>query len=129
MSGLPGSDAKFSLYLIPNLSKALRTASSGVVLRLPIRRMFLLRRSGLILSIVPHIILCPIPTASVVYARNFRRFSGHTQVNATDLRLLKYPERAELKKLGRWVQNQGRLTQEMIDEHVAAAHGKRKKDC
>lgn len=31
----------------------------------------------------------------------FRVFSGHTQVNATDLRRLKYPSRAELKKLGR----------------------------
>jgi adenine-specific DNA-methyltransferase len=30
----------------------------------------------------------------------FRVFSGHTQVNATDLRRLKYPSRAELKKLG-----------------------------
>ena len=30
----------------------------------------------------------------------FRRFSGHTQVNATDLRYLKYPTRAELEKLG-----------------------------
>lgn len=30
----------------------------------------------------------------------FRVFSGHTQVNATDLRRLKYPSRADLKKLG-----------------------------
>lgn len=30
----------------------------------------------------------------------FRRFSGHTQVNATDLRYLKYPTRAELEALG-----------------------------
>jgi ribonucleoside-diphosphate reductase alpha chain len=32
----------------------------------------------------------------------FRRFSGHTQVNATDLRLLRYPETEELKQLGQW---------------------------
>lgn len=30
----------------------------------------------------------------------FRRFSGHTQVNAADLRYLKYPAKDELKKLG-----------------------------
>jgi len=30
----------------------------------------------------------------------FRQFNGHTQVNATDLRNLKYPSRAELEKLG-----------------------------
>ncbi len=30
----------------------------------------------------------------------FRQFNGHTQVNATDLRSLKYPTRAELEALG-----------------------------
>jgi adenine-specific DNA-methyltransferase len=30
----------------------------------------------------------------------FRRFNGHTQVNATDLRLMKYPSRAMLIALG-----------------------------
>ena len=30
----------------------------------------------------------------------FRRFNGHTQVNATDLRLMKYPSRAKLIALG-----------------------------
>jgi adenine-specific DNA-methyltransferase len=30
----------------------------------------------------------------------FRQFSGHTQVNATDLRQLKYPTRAQLERLG-----------------------------
>lgn len=33
---------------------------------------------------------------------NFRRFNGHTQVNATDLRTMKYPSRAALIKLGRF---------------------------
>ena len=32
---------------------------------------------------------------------NFRRFNGHTQVNATDLRMMKYPSRATLIKLGK----------------------------
>ena len=50
----------------------------------------------------------------------FRRFSGHTQVNATDLRLLRYPKLKELEKLGQWVQKQDRLTQELIDHQVEA---------
>ncbi|MBK5292322.1 MAG: Eco57I restriction-modification methylase domain-containing protein [Acidobacteriia bacterium] len=58
----------------------------------------------------------------------FRRFSGHTQVNATDLRGLKYPESAELQQLGRWAQSQARLTQELIDQQVEALHGRRKQD-
>ena len=56
----------------------------------------------------------------------FRRFSGHTQVNATDLRLLRYPELKELKELGRWIQKQDRLTQGLIDEEVEAVNARRK---
>ena len=37
---------------------------------------------------------------------NFRRFNGHTQVNATDLRLMKYPDRNTLMALGKWAQSQ-----------------------
>src|SRR5207249_1276079 len=33
----------------------------------------------------------------------FRQFNGHTQVNATDLRSLKYPSRAQLEHLGETV--------------------------
>ena len=55
----------------------------------------------------------------------FRRFSGHTQVNATDLRLLQYPSVLELKALGSWAQEQGKLTQMSIDGSVAAAHASR----
>lgn len=33
----------------------------------------------------------------------FRQFNGHTQVNATDLRNLKYPRRDRLEALGSWV--------------------------
>jgi len=32
--------------------------------------------------------------------RYFRQFNGHTQVNATDLRRLRYPDRATLERLG-----------------------------
>ena len=35
----------------------------------------------------------------------FRQFSGHTQVNATDLRNLKYPSRAQLEALGAKIDN------------------------
>jgi len=47
---------------------------------------------------------------------NFRRFSGHTQVNATDLKLMKYPSREVLIALGAWAMEQNCvLTQAMID--------------
>ncbi|MBL8241149.1 MAG: Eco57I restriction-modification methylase domain-containing protein [Bryobacterales bacterium] len=55
----------------------------------------------------------------------FRRFSGHTQVNATDLRLLRYPELEELQRLGQWSLAQGQLTQDLIDARVGAADGRR----
>lgn len=48
----------------------------------------------------------------------FRRFSGHTQVNATDLRLLKYPSLAQLKTLGRWALSKGQTSQEDIDHKI-----------
>jgi adenine-specific DNA-methyltransferase len=56
----------------------------------------------------------------------FRRFSGHTQVNATDLRLLRYPNLEQLEKLGKWVQKQHRLTQHLIDQQIEAVNEKRK---
>jgi len=46
---------------------------------------------------------------------NFRSFNGHTQVNATDLKLMKYPKRDTLIELGKWAMQQGELTQTMID--------------
>jgi len=46
---------------------------------------------------------------------HFRRFNGHTQVNATDLKLMKYPSRDTLMELGKWAMQQGTLTQEQID--------------
>ncbi|NIU82992.1 MAG: hypothetical protein GWN64_05795, partial [Candidatus Thorarchaeota archaeon] len=33
----------------------------------------------------------------------FRQFNGHTQVNATDLRILKYPSREALERIGKIV--------------------------
>lgn len=49
---------------------------------------------------------------------NFRRSSGHTQVNATDLKMMKYPSREALIALGRWTICCGDLTQTMIDEQL-----------
>jgi adenine-specific DNA-methyltransferase len=37
---------------------------------------------------------------SSVVDQHFRRFSGHTQVNATDLRTLPYPDKATLLRIG-----------------------------
>lgn len=49
---------------------------------------------------------------------HFRRFNGHTQVNATDLRLMSYPCREDLIELGEWAMQQGQLTQATIDEKL-----------
>lgn len=49
---------------------------------------------------------------------NFRRFSGHTQVNATDLRMMKYPNREILICLGEWAKQQDYITTDMIDEQL-----------
>jgi adenine-specific DNA-methyltransferase len=47
----------------------------------------------------------------------FRQFNGHTQVNATDLRSLNYPTKAELEMLGRRITNPG-IPQEELDALV-----------
>ena len=49
---------------------------------------------------------------------NFRRSSGHTQVNATDLKMMKYPSREMLIKLGEWAMRNGDPTQGMMDEQL-----------
>ncbi len=50
---------------------------------------------------------------------NFRRSSGHTQVNATDLKMMKYPSRKALIGLGEWAMRCGEMTQTTIDEQLA----------
>ena len=50
----------------------------------------------------------------------FRRFNGHTQVNATDLRTLPYPNRSVLSELGKWAKTQSDLNQATIDQKVNA---------
>jgi hypothetical protein len=46
---------------------------------------------------------------------NFRRFNGHTQVNATDLRTMKYPNRRTLIAIGECARSQGILCQAKMD--------------
>lgn len=48
----------------------------------------------------------------------FRQFNGHTQVNATDLRLLKYPSKEELLKLGEWARSIPSFDQSTIDAKI-----------
>ena len=49
---------------------------------------------------------------------HFRRFNGHTQVNAMDLRNMKYPSRERLGELGRWSRAHRTSTQEELDDEV-----------
>lgn len=54
--------------------------------------------------------------------RFFRTFSGHTQVNATDLRSMRFPAPGALRRLG---QHAGSLaSQAEVDQLVSAALGK-----
>ncbi len=49
---------------------------------------------------------------------HFRRFSGHTQVNATDLKLMKYPSRSALNVLGKWASQHPQPTQVELDQQL-----------
>lgn len=62
--------------------------------------------------------LCAFLSSSVV-DMYFRQFSGHTQVNATDLRILPYPDRTALERLGRQIHGH-LVTQEETDTLVEA---------
>jgi adenine-specific DNA-methyltransferase len=62
---------------------------------------------------------------STVVDQYFRRFSGHTQVNAADLRGIPYPKKETLQAIGREIPVPN-LTQEEIDEIVDRhLHGNR----
>lgn len=62
---------------------------------------------------------------STVVDQYFRRFSGHTQVNATDLRTLTYPDRNTLRAMGREMTTLDH-TQGEIDQLVTKnLHGRR----
>ena len=46
----------------------------------------------------------------------FRLFSGHTQVNATDLRILPYPNSEDLEKLGKQLKSEKEWNQNLFDK-------------
>lgn len=49
----------------------------------------------------------------------FRRFNGHTQVNATDLRAITYPTATLLKSFGQWAKGHSTMpSQEAIDQRL-----------
>ncbi|HHG91156.1 MAG TPA: SAM-dependent methyltransferase [Devosia sp.] len=50
----------------------------------------------------------------------FRRFNGHTQVNATDLKNMKFPSRELLIQLGTRAMRQGTYTQDWIDAQLGS---------
>jgi adenine-specific DNA-methyltransferase len=49
---------------------------------------------------------------------HFRSFNGHTQVNATDLRQMKYPSKSILEKLGKWAKTLNAFNQDLIDKKI-----------
>jgi adenine-specific DNA-methyltransferase len=56
--------------------------------------------------------------SSTAVDEHFRRFNGHTQVNATDLRNIPYPSRADLLALGEWANSRAELSQSEIDHRM-----------
>ena len=55
---------------------------------------------------------------STIVDEGFRRFNGHTQVNATDLRRMKYPSKEALIGLGKWAMQRVQHSQDEIDEQL-----------
>jgi adenine-specific DNA-methyltransferase len=53
---------------------------------------------------------------TTVVDNQFRSFSGHTQVNATDLRWLRYPPLSLLEELGQWARVNRVPSQESLDQ-------------
>jgi len=51
----------------------------------------------------------------------FRRFNGHTQVNATDLRNMKYPSRATLLAIGEAAMRGEELSPSAIAKYLEAS--------
>jgi len=60
---------------------------------------------------------------STVLDQHLRRFSGHTQVNATDLRNMRYPDRSALETLGKKAKKLRDLDQDTIDRFVGELLG------
>ena len=60
---------------------------------------------------------------STIVDQHFRSFSGHTQVNATDLRSMRFPAIADLIRFGEWAKAQDSLCHKAIDEFIEAQDG------
>jgi len=60
---------------------------------------------------------------STALDQHLRRFSGHTQVNATDLRNMRYPDRDALETLGKKVKKLRTWDQETLDQLVGELLG------
>ena len=57
---------------------------------------------------------------ATVVDQNFRCFNGHTQVNATDLRQMRYPSKEVLMQLGEWASTQTSFSQIETDRRIGA---------
>ncbi len=66
---------------------------------------------------------------STIVDQYFRQFNGHTQVNATDLRSLRYPTVEQLQALGLKTQGNTLPSQEDIDALVSAIFRPRNQPC
>jgi tRNA1(Val) A37 N6-methylase TrmN6 len=53
----------------------------------------------------------------------FRNFSGHTQVNATDLRSMRFPRRGTLMQFGKWAAMRRAIAQSEIDAFIEKFDG------
>lgn len=59
---------------------------------------------------------------STIVDLHFRNFSGHTQVNATDLRTMRYPSKEALRSLGKWAGVHENPSQTDIDLKIEEFH-------
>jgi adenine-specific DNA-methyltransferase len=60
---------------------------------------------------------------STLVDKHFRTFSGHTQVNATDLRAMRFPDMETLLHFGDWAKRMNAVTQDQIDQFVESHNG------
>ncbi len=60
---------------------------------------------------------------STAVDRHFRNFSGHTQVNATDLRSMKFPTERTLVRFGKWAAKHRTMDQGKIDAFIEVFDG------
>jgi adenine-specific DNA-methyltransferase len=61
---------------------------------------------------------------ATVTDQHFRNFSGHTQVNATDLRTMRFPSKKILMQFGKWAGKHPGASQPQIDSFIESFYGK-----